>query len=286
MGPDDDFTSPRELHREDNPVLAVTDADAIVCKRIAAPGARWPRCSFRRPLRFDPRSVDVLPAEDGAPVPVFVRGGFWRRFPARDFVSLVPDFVEAKITLVNVNHHLCPRVDLHAIVREVRAAAALTCAHATDFGGDPGCPDHVAGGHPVAMLPATDWPERHNLSAKVIRGAVAISGRHDLSDSRLQPGLQLDGKTVLYGSPILHVPGRSSCLLVAVGEAGSAGFRRQSRDFHATRRAAALPGHLPEVPGLDHFPVPEELERPDSGLGEAAVRLAVDGDVAWFGQSG
>lgn len=291
-----DFTSQEELDREYDPVRAVPDADAVLRDWVERSRRALDTLDARLGLRYGPtleEYVDVFPAGEGAPVHLFLHGGYWRRFSARDFAFLAPNFVEAGITLVNVNYDLCPRVDLREIVRQVRAAVAWTFEHAADFGGDPEritVSGHSAGGHLVAMLLATDWPGRYGLPADVIRGAVAISGLYDLFPfpyTWLQPVLQLDWKTVLDCSPILHVPDRSPYLLVAVGGAESSEFRRQSRDFHAARRARGLPGHLLELPGLDHFRVLEELERPDSELFEALVRLAVDCDaVAPSAQSG
>lgn len=87
------------------------DSDAIV--------REWSERSRRAPdvvdarlgLRCRPTSeeyVDVFPAGEGAPVHLFIDGGYRRRFSARDFAFLAPNFVEAGITLVNLDHDLFP----------------------------------------------------------------------------------------------------------------------------------------------------------------------------------
>ena len=234
-------------------------------------------------MRYGPTLAeycDVFPAGPAAPVHVFIHGGYWRRFSARDHDFVVPQLVAAGLTVVVVNYALCPIVSLDEIVRQVRAAIAWTYGHAGEVGADPSrltVSGHSAGGHLTAMALLTDWAGDYGLPADVIKGAVAISGLYDLGFlpySYIQPKVQATWDQVARLSPIRHLPAAAPPLLVAVGGDETDEFRRQSRDFHAAWRSAGLPGDYLEPPGKHHLTVLEELERSDSELTRALVRVA------------
>ena len=158
--------------------------------RATGPRARTrpaARLDCRLGVRYGPtreEHLDIFPAGDGAPVHIFIHGGYWRRFNARDHDFLAPAFVEAGITFVSVNYALCPKVTMDEIVREVRAAVAWTHAHARGFGGDPArltVSGHSAGGHLCAMALSTDWEGAYDLPADTLKGGVAVSGLFDLA---------------------------------------------------------------------------------------------------------
>jgi arylformamidase len=274
-----DFTTQDEIDREYNPTLAVADADRRIAGWVER-GARA-RESLRCTLgvRYGPSRdeyLDIFPAGDGAPVHLFVHGGYWRRFSAREHGFVAPALVAAGIGVLVVNYALCPAVTIDEIVRQVRAAVAWAHGHAASFGGDPRritISGHSAGGHLAAMALSTDWPGWYDLPTDVLKGGVAISGLFDLAPfpfSYLQPALQLDWAQVHRNSPIRHIPAAGPPMVAAVGGAESAEFRRQSRDYGATR-----PGcRYLEIEGKNHFTVVEELERPASALFQAIQAMA------------
>ena len=277
------FTSQEALDREYNVAAACADAEARMAGWQARSARVLDQIEVRRGLRYGPtraEHLDFFPAGDGAPLHIFIHGGYWRRFAAADFAFLAPAVTEAGIALANVNYALCPEVSISEIVRQIRAAVAWCHRHAGELAVDRGritVSGHSAGGHLVAMALATDWPGVYDLPADILAGGLAISGLFDLAPLRftyLQPALQLDGDEIERSSPIRHIPRAAPSLTVAVGGAETAEFRRQSREFHAAWRATGLEGHWLEPPGLDHFAVLEELERPDSELFGALVGLA------------
>jgi arylformamidase len=203
-----------------------------------------------------------------APVHVFIHGGYWRRFSARDHSFVAPPLVAAGVCVLVVNYALCPTVTIDEIVRQVRAAIAWAWHNAASFGGDPEritVSGHSAGGHLTAMALATDWPGVYDLPEDVVKAGLPISGLFDLSPfpySYLQPLLQLDWAQVRRNSPIGLAPARAVPTVAAVGGDESAEFRRQSRSF-----ADAWPGgRYLELPGCNHITVLEELELPESTL--------------------
>ena len=278
-----DFATQEELDAHYNVLGNVDDPDAYIAGWMQRSAEVVARLDCRLDVRFGPTLAeycDVFPAGAGSPVHVFIHGGYWRRFSARDHDFVVPRLVEAGLSVVVVNYALCPIVTLDEIVRQVRAAIAWTFAHAAEFGADPKrltISGHSAGGHLTAMALLTDWAGDYGLPPDLIKGAVAISGLYDLGFlpyCYIQPKVQATWDQVRRLSPIHHLPAAAPPLLVAVGGDEPDEFRRQSRDFHAAWRSAGLPGTFHESPGKHHLTVLEELEDAGSELTRALVRIA------------
>jgi arylformamidase len=259
-----DFTTQEELDRQYNPSLAVP-AMGSIAERWATDSAaatRLPGAALG--VRYGPTRaeyLDIYPAGDGAPVHVFIHGGYWRRFAARDFAFVGAWLAEAGFTAVVVNYDLCPRVTLDEIVREVRAALHWTFHNIASWGGEPGrisVSGHSAGGHLTAMALATDWPGEYDLPADLIKAALPVSGLFDLAPfpyTYLQPALQLGWDQVRRNSPILLEPRHACPVLVAVGGAESEEFRRQSLDFTTYLQARGTKASYLEIPARNHFDV-------------------------------
>lgn len=274
-----DFTSQEEIDREYNPGPAVSDSAARIEGWTARSAAARASLPCRLGVAYGPTRdeyLDIFPSAERAPIHVFIHGGYWRRFTAREHSFVAPPLVAAGVTVVIVNYALCPAVTIDEIVREVRASIAWTRRNAADFGGDPEritVSGHSAGGQLTAMALATDWPGVYDLPADTLKAGLPISGLFDLSPfpySFLQPALQLDWGQVRRNSPIGLSPPPGIPVTVAVGGSESAEFRRQSA---ALVEAWAGSRYL-ELAGCNHFTVLEELERAGSPLFAALLDLA------------
>src|SRR3954469_7748497 len=128
-----DFASQEAIDAEYSPMATAPNGEALIADwevRSAATVAELrPRLGGRHgPPRQE--YSDVLPAGHGAPLHVFVHGGYWRRFSARDHAFVARPLVAAGLTTVVINYALCPEVTLDEIVRQTRAAIAWAYLHA------------------------------------------------------------------------------------------------------------------------------------------------------------
>lgn len=275
-----DFTDQASLDAAYDPSRTAVDAASAMADWQVRSGRTLAKLECRLGVRYGPtlaEHLDIFPASAGAPVHVFVHGGYWRRFTARDFAWIAEPLVARGITAVIVNYALCPEVSLLEIVRQVRAAIAWCHANGDSLGGDVGrltLSGHSAGGHLVAMALATDWPERYGMPADLVRRALALSGLFDLRPfpfTYLQPALQLTTADVLAASPIDLDPRAQSDFTVAVGGAESSEFRRQSRDFARAWQAKGMPCQQTELAGADHFTALDRLFAHQSPMLDALV---------------
>src|SRR4051812_17136947 len=92
-----DFTTQDEIDRQYNPTAAVPDANERIEGWIARSAAARASLPCRLGEKFGPTReeyVDVFPAGDGSPVHVFIHGGYWRRFTAREHSLVAPALVQ------------------------------------------------------------------------------------------------------------------------------------------------------------------------------------------------
>ncbi|WP_399680935.1 alpha/beta hydrolase [Xenophilus sp.] len=231
-------------------------------------------------------TLDIYPAErPGAPVFLFIHGGYWRARAARDFACVALGPQARGFTTVLVDYALCPAVTLDEIVRQVRAAAAWVIRHIAEHGGDPRrivVGGHSAGGQLGAMLMCTPWRAQYGLPDDPFAGALLVSGLYDIAPLRysyLQPAIQLDEGIVQRNSPVHHVRRCATPVRLSWGSLEQPAFAQQSQAFHTAWQAAGNRSELAPQDGADHFSAIHGFEDADSPLCEAMQRMA-DGTAA------
>ena len=278
------FTTQAEIDRAYDPALEVADL-AGLRRGYAAQSER-----ARQTLQYVPRvpfgptldeHVDIFPAEQpGAPVLVFIHGGYWRANTAQDFSCVALGPAALGMTVVAVNYALCPYVPLDEITRQARAALAWVLRHIEQYNGDPRrviVAGHSAGAHLAAMCLQTAWADTYGLDDPFIRAALLVSGIYDIAPLRysyLQPLIQLDDGIIRRNSPMFGVRSSSAEVLLTWGSRESEEFARQSREFHERWVDAGNSGSLLEQPGGDHFTAIHGFEDPQSPLCRWLARVA------------
>jgi arylformamidase len=239
-------------------------------------------------IRFsagDGGTLDVFPAAvptpaAGAPVLVFIHGGYWRSLDKSQHSFVAPSFNADGALVVVPNYALCPAVSIEDIALQTAAAVAWAWRHARDFGGDPSrlaLVGHSAGGHLAAMLLSCRWKDIDaTLPAQPLAGALSISGLYDLQPLRhvasVQADLQLSAASVARLSPAFFPRPKGGRLYAAVGADESDEFLRQNRLIREVWGPTAVPV-CETVPGKNHFTVLESLVDPAGRLHELALRL-------------
>lgn len=270
------FGTQAEIDAQYNASAAVADAAAEArhyVERSALARGTLP-CTLDVP--FGPtlaETLDIFPAEQpGAPVFVFIHGGYWRSLSSKEFSCVALGLRRLGITTVVTNYALCPHVSLDEIVRQTRAALAWVLRHIGQHGGDArrvAIGGHSAGGHLTAMALQTRWQEDYGLPADPFKAAVLVSGLYELEPLRysyLQPMIQLDDGLIRRNSPAFSVRPCATPALVTWGADESAEFARQATNYHAAWQAAGNAGELLSQPGKHHFSAIHGFEDADSPL--------------------
>jgi len=280
------FVSSPEIDAQYNAGAAVADSAERLRRHGELSAEARSRLLCMAGISYGPtldETLDVFPAErPGAPVFVFIHGGYWRRFAARDYHLVALGLVPLGITTVVVDYSLCPKVTLDEISRQCRAAVAWTLRRIGEHGGDPArvaVGGHSAGGHLSAMCLETRWDSDYGLARDPLAAAVLVSGIYDIEPLRrsyLQPTIQLDDGMVRRNSPMFAVRPCATPALVTWGADESAEFARQATEFHAAWRAAGNRGELLPQAGANHFSAIDGFSDPASTLCRwVAARLGV-----------
>ena len=222
--------------------------------------------------------LDIFPAvQEGAPVHLFIHGGYWRAFYKDRFACAALGLQPAGATVMVNSYTLCPEVTIDVIVHQCRAAIAWIYRNAARHNADPErifISGHSAGGHLVAMLMATDWEGDYGLPKDVIKGATPISGLYDLDPIRhcyLQSDLHLDDAQIARMSPVHHAPTHPCPVLPTYGSIETRGFLDQWALYEPVLKAAGNPYEFVEMEGHDHFSIFWELTKQDSPLTQAML---------------
>ena len=277
------FTTQAEIDLEYNFSLTVPEVKDWADFYIKQSAAARSNLDCSLDVRYGPtidETVDIFPAkEPGAPLLVFIHGGYWYSFSSKEFSMVANGLVDHGITVAVLNYSLCPKVTITEITRQSRALIAWLHGEASNYNADPSrifVAGHSAGGQQVAMLSGTDWSGEYGLPDDVIKGGVSISGIHDLRAlpySYLQPALQLIHEVIIRQSPCLNLPASSPPLLISYGAQETSEVRRLATEYHEVRQAHGLGGELLIQEGKHHFSAIEGFNDPKSPLCTAITKF-------------
>lgn len=208
----------------------------------------------------DPVSLAV----PGAPLLVYVHGGYWQRLSAAESLFNAADAVRHGVSLHAVDYDLAPRATVEEIVAQCTDDVVATL--------DALRPSRVvlagcsAGAHLAVMC------VRDPRIGASIDGLALLSGIYDLRPLVVTPtndALGLDGDRAARLSPLLLEPPVSRArVLCAVGRHESDEFVRQNREFADHLRRAVTTVSDVVVDGRDHFDLPYDLLAPGTAVGD------------------
>ena len=274
--------SPEALELEFNPRAVARNLDERLAAYAAASAESRERLDCVLDVRYGPgakETLDIFPAANpGAPVHLFIHGGYWRAMDKSDYSFIADVFQPAGATTVVINYDLCPTVTLDTIVEQSNRSIAWTFRNIADYGGDPErlcVSGNSAGGHLTAMALAHDW-EAEGLPADIIKGAAPITGVFDCEpvlDITVNDLVRLEPEAARRLSPLHHPPRRVRPLLVAVGGAEPRLWIKMSEDYAALCREHGIECEYLEMPGQDHFDISRAVGDPESPLAHAMLRM-------------
>jgi arylformamidase len=208
----------------------------------------------------------------GAPLMVFVHGGWWRSLDKSDHSFIAPALTAAGAVVVVPNYALCPRVSMEEIALQMARSLAWCWRHAAELGADPSrisVAGHSAGGHLAAMLLSAQWRRMgDDLPADLVKAALSISGVFDLDPIRRTPFLQADlrltPRSVRRLSPA-GFPAPAGTLRAVAGALESPEFLRHNQLIRERWGERAVPV-CEAIADADHFTVLDGLVQPAGRL--------------------
>lgn len=224
--------------------------------------------------------LDFFPApRSGAPLLVFIHGGWWRSRDKSDFSFIAPAYTRTGFNVALTNYTLAPAASIADIVRQQLHALAWLYRHAELYDFDPNriiIAGHSAGAHLAAMMMAAIWPAFDPaLPADLIKGGILLSGIYDLEPvlhaEFANADLKLTKQDIVPLSPACMPQAHPTPFITAVGGLESEEFKRQT----ALLGQAWKSSHREEVvvPEANHMTICDAFGTPGHPLCEAAIRL-------------
>lgn len=218
----------------------------------------------------DGQRVDIFPAcREGAPVFVFIHGGYFRALDKRQYSYLARPLVKSGCTVVLVNYDLAPTVRVKEIVDQNLRAFSWIRRHIDRWNGDPDnlvISGHSVGAFLVAKILECQWDDE---ARKAIRGAIMLSGLYDLlpvRQSYLNRTLQLSEEDARMLSPMFGKTRVCPPTMVAVGEGETQEFIDQSQRYSDKLNAEGHAHRFVLLRRKNHYTVARLLSGRRNGL--------------------
>lgn len=227
--------------------------------------------------------LDFFPANrSGAPLLIFIHGGWWRSRDKSNFSFMVPAYTQAGFNVVLTNYGLAPAVSMEDITRQQLRALAWLYQRAEDYDFDPQrivVAGHSAGAHLAAMMMSALWPAFNPaLPANLVKAGVLLSGLYDLAPIMhadfVNVDLKLTPQRSALLSPAFMPQAHPAPFISAVGALESDEFKRQNAligQVWNSNHAADI-----VVPDKNHITICDAFATPGEPLFEATVKLITD----------
>jgi arylformamidase len=224
--------------------------------------------------------LDFFPANrGGAPLLVYIHGGYWRSLDKSDFSFIVPGYRNAGFNVALTNYTLAPTASIAEITLQQLRALAWLYRNAEQYDFDPRrivVAGHSAGAHLAAMMLAAQWSDfASDLPANLVKAGILISGLYDLAPllqaDFVNADLQLTPADIALISPAFMPQAHAAPFITAVGGLESEEFKRQTAligDAWKTSHAGAF-----ALPDENHLTICEAFATPGNPLFEASVKL-------------
>lgn len=204
--------------------------------------------------------LDLYLPKDKKPAPVFffIHGGAWKYGDRAQYGPVGNRFAKAGILTVVPSYRLAPKHPHPAQIDDVAAAFAWTVRHVAEYGGDTNriyVGGHSAGGHLAALLTLNEHClGAHQLSPKIIRGTMGLSGVYNLGVGESQASVfGRDPQARREASPVTHVKEGAPPFLITYCQWDYATLPAQARAFDAALREAGVKSELVYIPRESHI---------------------------------
>lgn len=263
-----------ELEREYSPSSRVGGTSApFVADYEARSAAASAALGDREEVLAD--GTRLVRGEPGAPLLVFVHGGYWQALSAAASTYLAPGAVGLGWSYAALEYTIAPAGTVSSMVDECRCGLERV-AESLAASADPAVivlAGHSAGAHLAAMVAVAAEPP------VPVDRVVLVSGVFDLRPllrTTVNDPLHLDESSASTLSPMLLGIGESCAagrteVVVTWGDNDTAAFAAQSRAYADMLRAAGVAVCDFECAGRHHFDIVDDLVRPDTPLGSASV---------------
>ena len=263
----------------------ISDFDEIVAETAARSREVGRSALVRRTMSYGvgPReSMDIFfPAQQrrGAPLHVFIHGGYWRAGSKEDHWLVAAPVLEAGGIACLLTYALMPGTRLGAIVGQVRAALNKLVAMAPEWGADAGrlsISGHSAGAHLASYLASVAPGDDTEPQLPAVKSMLLVSGIYDLRDipdSFLKDETGMTPEEARAWSPLSsrHLNGPRRILVAS--ERDTPPFHQQGSELAARLVKAGHDAEWQVVKNYNHMTIVLDMGNPNGTLGRRIAEL-------------
>lgn len=224
--------------------------------------------------------LDLFPASrGGAPLLVFIHGGWWRSLDKSDFSFIAPSYRAAGFNVALTNYTLAPHASIQEITRQQLRALAWLYRNAEHYDVDRNrivVAGHSAGAHLAAMMLAARWTDyAPDLPVDLVKAGILMSGVYDLAPVRhadfVNVDLKLGAEDIAPLSPAFMPQAHDAPFITAAGGLESEEFQRQT----ALIADKWQKNHVADIalPDRNHLTICDAFATPGHPLFEASIKL-------------
>ncbi|RDL46806.1 Carboxylesterase NlhH [Ensifer sp. M14] len=263
----------------------VPDFDTIAAEFAERSRQLSARSKLMADIRYGARDREVLDVilpdnfKAGAPLHVFVHGGYWRSGEKENYRLVAAPVLEAGGIAAIVEYDLMPGQRLQVLVDQVRRSVVWLQNHAADFGADPlkmTVSGHSAGAHLASFLAAIAPGETERPALPVLQEMLLVSGIYDLSeipDSFLRDEAKMTPAEAAAWSPLTANQLPSPRRIIAFGAEETSPFHEQALALSKKLSIDDSAVQLMSTPGFNHMSVVLDLADPFGRLGGLVVEM-------------
>ncbi|MCB1339792.1 MAG: alpha/beta hydrolase [Pseudooceanicola sp.] len=266
----------RDLYRNRD---FIPDFDAIMEETEARSRAFADTMRVERNVTYGPtgrQSIDLVFPPDpapGAPLHMFIHGGYWRAGSKETHTHVAAPVIAAGGIAALASYDLMPGTRLAEIVAQVRSAARHLVQMAPGIGADPArftVSGHSAGAHLASLLASEAPGDADPPDLPHLRGMLLVSGIYDLSGipgSFLKDEARMNEEEAQAWSPLLarHLAGPQR--IITRGEEETAPFHNQAMALNAMLDREGQATELRIEPNRNHLTIVFDLADPGAPLG-------------------
>ena len=215
----------------------------------------------------------------GAPIHMFIHGGYWRSGNKKDHWLIAPPALSAGAIVAIVGYDLMPGTRLATIVGQVRAAARHLAAMAPELDADATrftVSGHSAGAHLASFLAAYSPEESPEPVLAPVGGLLLLSGIYDLSeipDSFLKDEAGMTHPEARAWSPLTSHQLAGPRRIVMLSEHDTPPYHIQAKQFTSMLERDGHDVIQRVEPKLNHLSIVLELSNPRSAVSQYLTEL-------------
>lgn len=211
-------------------------------------------------LQFTPElGLDYFPGPSGAPLVVYIHGGYWQELSKNESCFMAPSVVAQGYHLAVIDYTLAPQASIETMIKESCQAIAWIKDQTWSIN-----PPQIilcgssAGAHLAACVLQAAAKSQYDLTPDTFTKAVLFSGIYDLRpliETYINQPLGLDLKRATQLSPGLADNNQIPPCKLVWGANETAEFKRQSQQFAHFLEADGVSCEVLEIAERNHFDV-------------------------------